>query len=597
MVEFPKTLDELLKPKLGKPITAIIKRDNETPVEFERRAIANAVTKASIASGRNYDENTALEITQEVEENLRRVEIFNHSKRNIPHVEDIQDEVINVLEKRNAREIGKSISSQIGISFEEVYPVVLNTFEESKFDPTGDFYQRHRENRSEIRDRIVNLPFDVNFDATDRQLGIGKVYNGTEHKFNADKFTNLILERTNVSYDDAVAAVKKVELYLANRSNKQTVEKEEVISIIDATLMERGYSHHEGLNGRNVGITLEDVDQLTFSKSVENSNIKRNNPEAVNLGIAELALKEKALRDVFDEDVANAHKKGMIHIHDLGYVNRAYCSAHSVEYIKKYGLDKVVANLDSKSTSAKDPKVLNNHVHTFLAAIQSSYAGALGFPMLNTLYAPALVKDVEMVEGYETLRDKNGKSRGKVKKRLRRETLEARIKDGDLDSKNFEEIDSRTVLQRYEKNELKQIAQNLVFGASQSAFSRGGQTLFIDFNIDLDTPAHVKEVPALFLGSEYKKIKENEFGEWEVVEAVSEAPERYKGIMEDKGHKDENGKPILEPSNKNGDVIHPEDGESVWATYGHELMRQASRDFAETLTKKSRFGLSSGFIS
>ncbi len=663
MVEFPKTLDKLLKPKLGKPPTAIIKRDGETPVEFNRKAIANAVIKASIASGKNYDESTAMEITKEVEDNLRRVETFNHSERNIPHVEDIQDEVINVLEKRNAREIGRSISSQIGMEIEEVYPVVLKTLKESKFDPTGEFYQRHRENRSEVRDRIVNLPFDVNFDSTDRQLGIGKVHHGKEHKFDADKFTNLILERTSVSYDDAVAAVKKVELYLANRSNEQTVEKEEVISIIDATLMERGYSHHEGLDGRNVGITLDDVDQLTFSKSVENSNIKRNNPEAVNLGIAELALKEKALRDVFDSDVAEAHKKGMIHIHDLGYVNRTYCSAHSVEYIKKYGLDKVVSNLDSKSTPAKNPKVLNNHVHTFLAAIQSSYAGALGFPMLNTLYSSALVKDVEMVEGKQVIRDDNGEIIKEVPMRLKRDTLEDMLKTRDdvetneksledfLESENFihtnnvkkvseeytklsteiyslniskelkddlkgspekdgkekleeiakqnglktysfefKETDSRKILKRYNKDELKQIAQNLVFGASQSAFSRGGQTLFIDFNIDLDTPAHVKEVPALFLGAKYKKLKKNKFGEWEVTKVTDKEPERYEGIMEDKGHKDENGKPILEPSNKNGDVKQSKEDEENWATYGHEIMKQASRDFAEALLNVSSDG-------
>jgi anaerobic ribonucleoside-triphosphate reductase len=353
--------------------------------------------------------------------------------------------------------------------------------------------------------------------------------------------------------------------------------------------MESGYSQHDVLGGRKLSITLDDVDQLILSKSAENSNIKKNNPEAVNLGIAELALKEKALRDVYDDDVAEAHRMGMVHIHDLGYVTRVYCSAHSVEYIKKYGLDIIVGNLDSKSTPAKSPQVLNNHIHTFLAAIQSCYAGALGFPMLNTLFGPALLKETEMVEGIETLRNSKGEIIDKVQRRLKRATLESRLADGDIRKEDFEETGSVKVLNGYSRKELKQIAQNLVFGSSQSAFSRGGQTLFIDFNIDLDTPAHVVGVPALFLGAEYKRIQKNEKGEWQVIETAKDEPERYSGMMENKGHKDEKGKPILESSNINGDVIQPEDG-SLWATYGHDLVRKAARNFAEALFEVSMEG-------
>jgi anaerobic ribonucleoside-triphosphate reductase len=588
-VKFPETIEELLSPRQGRPIQAVIKRGSNNPSEFDTDMIASAITKASKASGKNYTPEVAEEITKEIEARLRTQKIFPNSKRAIPHVEDIQDTVLQIFDERNAREISTAIASEITLPYDQVYSRVLNLIQDGKLDPTGDFYRRHREQRSEVREKIVNLPFSIEFDSTDKQLQIHSIHNGKSHKFDADGMIDLILERTAVKYDDAKKAVKRVEEYLANRKGSSNIGKEEIISIMDASLMEMGYPQSAVFGGRRLDITLDDVDQLIISKSVENSNIKKNNPEAVNLGIAELALKQKALRDVFDEDVAEAHRSGAIHLHDLGYVDRVYCSAHSVEYIKKYGLDKVVANLDAKSTPAKAPQVLNNHIHTFLAAIQSSYAGALGFPMLNTLYGPALLKEVEMIEGYEIRRNEKGEIIDKVQKRIRKQTLENRIQDGDLTKENFEQTGSRKILTVYDRNELKQLAQNLVFGASQSAFSRGGQTLFIDFNIDLDTPAHVKEVPALFLGAEYKKIKQNEFGEWQVTEKTSQEPPRYDGIMTNKGHKDAKGKPILEPDNKNGDVIQPEDG-TVWATYGHDLVRKAARDFAEALFEVSAEG-------
>ncbi|NQT86306.1 anaerobic ribonucleoside-triphosphate reductase, partial [bacterium] len=44
---------------------------------------------------------------------------------------------------------------------------------------------------------------------------------------------------------------------------------------------------------------------------------------------------------------------------------------------------------------------------------------------------------------------------------------------------------------------LKQEAQHLIFSGSQSAFSRGGQTLFLDFNIHSGVPRYLKDVPAI----------------------------------------------------------------------------------------------------
>ena len=41
------------------------------------------------------------------------------------------------------------------------------------------------------------------------------------------------------------------------------------------------------------------LNQAIFSKNLENSNVVSNNPEAVNLAIAEVVLKQYALKEVF----------------------------------------------------------------------------------------------------------------------------------------------------------------------------------------------------------------------------------------------------------------------------------------------------------
>jgi len=101
----------------------------------------------------------------------------------------------------------------------------------------------------------------------------------------------------------------------------------------------------------------------------------------------------------FSEDVNLAHLNGAVHLHDLGYPTRVYCSSHSIEYLKKYGLNKILANLESKSNSPNSAAVLNQHVQTFLASMQAHYAGALGFGFLNIFYAPLLNRPVDVIYG------------------------------------------------------------------------------------------------------------------------------------------------------------------------------------------------------
>ena len=133
------------------------------------------------------------------------------------------------------------------------------------------------------------------------------------------------------------------------RSGLRHISSALIRELVDNELFERG--HQATLAKQNVlGMPKYDMEQLIFSKSNENSNISANNPEAINLAIAETALKQYALQEVFSEDVADAHRHGRVHLHDLGYPTRVYCSSHSLEYIKKFGLN--LENLDTSSAPA-----------------------------------------------------------------------------------------------------------------------------------------------------------------------------------------------------------------------------------------------------
>ena len=107
----------------------------------------------------------------------------------------------------------------------------------------------------------------------------------------------------------------------------------------------------------------------------ENGNTTHN-PESINLALAERILKEYALKEVFDKDISNAHMEGKIHIHDLGMITRYYCSGHSPEYIKKYGL-RNIPTITSTSSPANSAWVLARHICSATQFFTSIFAGAI----------------------------------------------------------------------------------------------------------------------------------------------------------------------------------------------------------------------------
>ncbi|MCK5187689.1 MAG: anaerobic ribonucleoside-triphosphate reductase, partial [Deltaproteobacteria bacterium] len=105
--------------------------------------------------------------------------------------------------------------------------------------------------------------------------------------------------------------------------------------LVNARLIEKGLEKARKMHTR-LGVPLYDVDQFILHPNKENANVPHG-PEATNLTLAENIKKEYALLSVFSQSIGDAHMRGDIHLHDLGFIDRPYCSGQSLEYIKKFG--------------------------------------------------------------------------------------------------------------------------------------------------------------------------------------------------------------------------------------------------------------------
>jgi ribonucleoside-triphosphate reductase len=278
-------------------------------------------------------------------------------------------------------------------------------------------------------------------DATDVALFVRTSAETIAH-WDRRRIQEALVRETYVQADIAAEIAKEVEEFIQSRQVK-TLTAPLIRELVNAKLIDRGLEEPRRRHTR-LGVPLYDVEQLLLHQNKENANVPHG-PEATNLTLAESIKKEYALLRVFSQEVGDAHARGDLHLHDLGMVDRPYCSGQSLEYIKKYGLN--LPNSLAMARPAKHAEVLLAHMVKFAASLQCHFAGAIGWDAVNLFFAPYL-------EG---------------------------MSDG----------------------EMKQLAQMLVFEFSQQAVARGGQAVFTDINLYWEVPKHFEDVPAIGPGGEY----------------------------------------------------------------------------------------------
>ncbi len=91
------------------------------------------------------------------------------------------------------------------------------------------------------------------------------------------------------------------------------------------------------------------------------------------------------LSEIYDEEIANAHRNADIHIHDLSMLT-GYCAGWSLKQLIKEGLGGIPGKITS--APAKHLSTLCNQMVNFLGIMQNEWAGAQAFSSFDTYLAP-----------------------------------------------------------------------------------------------------------------------------------------------------------------------------------------------------------------
>ncbi len=91
------------------------------------------------------------------------------------------------------------------------------------------------------------------------------------------------------------------------------------------------------------------------------------------------------LSEIYDEEIANAHRNADIHIHDLSMLT-GYCAGWSLRQLIKEGLGGIPGKITS--SPAKHLSTLCNQMVNFLGIMQNEWAGAQAFSSFDTYLAP-----------------------------------------------------------------------------------------------------------------------------------------------------------------------------------------------------------------
>jgi ribonucleoside-triphosphate reductase len=96
------------------------------------------------------------------------------------------------------------------------------------------------------------------------------------------------------------------------------------------------------------------------------------------------------LSQVYDKEIADAHRNADIHIHDLSMLT-GYCAGWSLKQLIKEGLGGVPGKITS--TPARHLMTLCNQMVNFLGIMQNEWAGAQAFSSFDTYLAPFIKVD------------------------------------------------------------------------------------------------------------------------------------------------------------------------------------------------------------
>lgn len=229
--------------------------------------------------------------------------------------------------------------------------------------------------------------------------------NGQIVAFDIKKITAAItkaFEAVDKNYDENVIDFLglKVTAEFESKVKDNIVNVEDIQDAVEATLIKGDYVEvskayilyrklHEKM--RNMQSTVLDYKEVVNSYiNVTDWRVKENS--TVTYSVGGLILSNSGaitanywLSEVYDEEIANAHRNCDLHIHDLSMLT-GYCAGWSLKQLIKEGLGGVPGKITS--SPARHLSTLANQMVNFLGIMQNEWAGAQAFSSFDTYLAP-----------------------------------------------------------------------------------------------------------------------------------------------------------------------------------------------------------------
>ncbi len=238
-----------------------------------------------------------------------------------------------------------------------------------------------------------------------------KKRDGTIVEFVQEKITNAIRKAAqSVGCDDTIEATSLANRVLAileyQFDEKNIPCIEEVQDIVEKVLIKAGHANtakayilyrkrHENLrSGKGTFLEVkkaidEYLDQSDW-RVFENSNGDYSFSGLMS-HVSGKIIANYMLSEIYSDRVAQAHKSGAMHIHDLGYGVVGYCSGWSLKNLLIEGFGGVDKKIRSKPARHLDVACIQ--MVNFLGTLQMEHAGAQAFSSVDTLLAPFIKKD------------------------------------------------------------------------------------------------------------------------------------------------------------------------------------------------------------
>ncbi|WP_293008790.1 ribonucleoside triphosphate reductase, partial [Oscillibacter sp. UBA6647] len=230
----------------------------------------------------------------------------------------------------------------------------------------------------------------VDFALSKISVAITKAFDAVGKDYNPD-IIDLLALKVTADYQDNI--------------KDGSISVEQIQDSVENVLIKAGYSdvakayilyRKQREKIRNLGSTVLDYKDLVNNYlHINDWRVKENS--TVTYSVGGLILSNSGaitanywLSEIYDAEVAQAHKSGDLHIHDLSMLT-GYCAGWSLKQLIQEGLGGIPGKITS--SPASHLSTLCNQMVNFLGIMQNEWAGAQAFSSFDTYLAPFVRAD------------------------------------------------------------------------------------------------------------------------------------------------------------------------------------------------------------